>query len=99
MAMLSASPHRALRAAVVLACLSLVPVAQAARQGQSPADVIAKVKAQVAPDTRLTVFDVKAEAKATGLEVSGEVDQAAARDAVLGALREAGQAGVVDKIT
>jgi cell wall-associated NlpC family hydrolase len=87
-----------MRLALVLACLSMLPALQAARQAPAPADVIAKVKAQVAPDTRVTVFDVKAEAKGDALEVTGEVDQAASREAVLAALREAGQPNLVDKI-
>jgi gamma-D-glutamyl-L-lysine dipeptidyl-peptidase len=83
---------------VVAACLCLLPAIQAAHQAPAPADVIARVKAQVAPDTRLAVFDVKAEPKSGGLEVTGEVDQPAARDAVVAALRTAGQATVTDKI-
>lgn len=89
--------NRTICLAVVLACLSIVP-ARGARQAQAPADVIAKVKAQLAPDTRLTVFDIKAEAKGGTVEVTGEVDQAPARDAVLAALRDAGVGTVVDKI-
>jgi gamma-D-glutamyl-L-lysine dipeptidyl-peptidase len=84
---------------LVLACLSLLPAFLAARQGTAPADVIARVKAQVAPDTRLAVFEIKAEQKDGGLEVSGEVDQPAAREAVVAALRAAGQGTVLDKIT
>ncbi|HEY3381717.1 MAG TPA: NlpC/P60 family protein [Vicinamibacterales bacterium] len=64
----------------------------------APADVINRVKAQYAPDTRLTVFDVKAEAKGNALEVSGDVEQTAAKDAILKALLEAGYANVVEKI-
>ena len=82
---------------VVVACLCLLTAVQA-RQAPAPADVIAKVKAQLAPDTRLTVFDVKAEPKDGALEVTGEVDQPAARDAVLAALRAAASTKVNDKI-
>ncbi len=83
----------------VLVFLCFLPALHAARQAQSPADVIAKVKAQVAPDTRLAVFDVKAEPKDGGtLDVSGEVDQPAAREAVIAALRAGGQTGITDRI-
>ncbi len=83
---------------VVVLFLCVLPALDAARQAQAPADVIAKVKAQVAPDTRLAVFDVKAEPKDGTLEVSGEVDQPAAREAVIAALRAAGQAAITDRI-
>lgn len=83
---------------LVLICLCLLPSLHAARQAAAPADVIAKVKAQVAPDTRLAVFDVKAEPKDGALDVTGEVDQPAARDAVLAALRASGLATATDKI-
>jgi gamma-D-glutamyl-L-lysine dipeptidyl-peptidase len=89
---------RRLSPVLVLACLALLAAFPAARQATAPADIIAKVKAQVAPDTRLAVFDVKAEQKDGGLEVTGEVDQPSARDAVLAALRAAGQGTVSDKI-
>jgi cell wall-associated NlpC family hydrolase len=83
---------------VVLSCFCLFPALHAARQAPAPAEVIAKVKAQVAPDTRLAVFDVKAEAKDGVIEATGEVDQPAARDAVISALRAAGHASLTDKI-
>jgi cell wall-associated NlpC family hydrolase len=90
---------RRLSLLVVLSCLTLLPALHAARQATGPADVIAKVKAQVAPDTRLTVFDVKAEPKEGSLEVTGEVDQPASREAVLSALRAAGSPTLTDKIS
>lgn len=102
----SSSRRGLVRVVVFLACLSMLPALHASRQAQAPvdrqtqapSDLIAKVKAQVAPDTRLTVFDVKAEAKGNALEITGEVDQPASRDAVLSALRQAGQLNVLDKI-
>ena len=84
--------------AVVCLSISLLAGGQAAPAQSAPADVLKAVKAQVAPDTRLTVFDVKAEPKDGALEVTGEVDSAASRDAVLQALRAAGHAAVADKI-
>jgi gamma-D-glutamyl-L-lysine dipeptidyl-peptidase len=68
---------------------------------QSPrlADIVARVRDQVAPDTRVTVFDVKAEAKDNAIEVTGDVEQAPAKDALLKALREAGFSNVVDRIS
>ncbi len=87
---------------VLLACLFAVPALRADRQVQTqakaPADVIAGVKSQVAPDARLAVFDVKAEAQDAGLVVSGEVDSTAARDAVLKALSDAGHPRLVDRV-
>jgi gamma-D-glutamyl-L-lysine dipeptidyl-peptidase len=81
---------------LALAC-GLAPLG-AARQAPNPADLVAKVKAQFAPDTRVAVFDVKAEEKNGVLEVSGEVDQPAAKDAVMSAVRAAGFAAASDKI-
>lgn len=98
MPILTSSLRRPGRIAVVLACLSLLPALHAAQQAQSPADLVARVKSQVAPDTRLTVFDVKVEPREGTLEVTGEVDQPGAKEAVLGALREAGVTHVVDKL-
>jgi gamma-D-glutamyl-L-lysine dipeptidyl-peptidase len=68
--------------------------------GQAPpaADVINRVKTEFAPDTRVAVFDVKAEAKGSAVELSGEVDRPAAKEALLKALREAGHTNLVDKV-
>lgn len=70
-----------------------------ATQPPKPADIVTRVRDQVAPDTRVTVFDVKAEAKGNAIELTGDVEQAAAKDALLKALREAGFPNVVDKIS
>jgi cell wall-associated NlpC family hydrolase len=84
--------------AVVCLSVSLLAGTQAVTTKAAPSDLLKAVQEQVAPDTRLTVFDVKAELKEGALEVSGRVDRASSRDAVLKALREAGYAQVVDRI-
>ncbi|HEX7485603.1 MAG TPA: NlpC/P60 family protein [Vicinamibacterales bacterium] len=71
--------------------------------GQAPktptaADVVTKVRTQFAPDTRVAVFDVKAEVKNTSIELTGDVEEPAAKDALLKALREAGFPSVIDRI-
>jgi cell wall-associated NlpC family hydrolase len=63
------------------------------------ADIVTKVRDQFAPDTRVAVFDVKAEAKDNAIELTGDVEQTAAKDALLKAMREAGFPNVVDKIS
>ena len=85
---------------LALACLSasLLAGGQGAATQAPPADVLKAVEARVAPDTRLAVYDLKAEPKGGALEVTGQVDRASSRDAVLKALREAGYASVVDRI-
>jgi len=86
---------------VILALLFLAgagSVVGSGSQAPSPADVIKAVQAKVAPDTRLAVFDVKAEPKDGALEVSGDVESAAWHEAVLKALRDAGHANVADKV-
>lgn len=87
------------RPALILLLFAFVAAApQLAGRSQAPSDIIAAVKARFAPDTRLAVFDVKAEPKGTSIELTGEVDNAAARDALLAAFRDAGQAGVADRV-
>ena len=84
--------------ALPLVAALIISLQGAGNQAQAPADIIKSVKAQLAPDTRLTVFDIKAEPKDATLEISGEVDRADARDAVLKALRDAGHQQLTDKI-
>jgi cell wall-associated NlpC family hydrolase len=84
---------------LLLAAAVITPLV--ARQSQTPpapADIVAAVRARLAPDTRVTVFDVKAEMKGAAVELTGDVDQPAAKDAIASALREAGFTNVVDKI-
>ena len=61
-------------------------------------DALATVKARFAPDRRVAVFDLKIERAEDALVVSGEVESAAARDAVLEALRACGEPNVVDRV-
>jgi cell wall-associated NlpC family hydrolase len=68
-------------------------------QAPSPADVVTRVRNQFAPDPRVTVFDVKAEVKDQAVEVTGDLEQAEARAAVVKALKDAGYGTVVDRIT
>jgi cell wall-associated NlpC family hydrolase len=72
--------------------------------GQAPkattaADIVARVGNQFAPDTRIAVFDVKAKLKDGAVELTGNIEQPAAKDALLKALRQAGFPNVVDKIS
>jgi hypothetical protein len=75
----------------------------AALMGQAPqataaADIVARVRSQFAPDTRIAVFDVKAEAKNNVVELIGDVEQPAAKEALLKALRDAGITNVLDRV-
>ncbi len=92
--------HRAPAAliAIVGLSVSLLAGGQAVTTKAAPADLVKAVQERIAPDTRIAVFDVKAEPKEGAIEVSGRVDRASSRDAVLTALREAGYAQVVDRI-
>jgi hypothetical protein len=85
---------------VILALLFLAggSVASSRSQALSPADVITAVQAKLAPDTRVAVFDVKAELKDGVVEVTGNVERPDWRDAVLTALRNAGHSTLSDKI-
>lgn len=69
-----------------------------ARQSPTAADVVTRVRTQFAPDTRVAVFDVKAESKDNGIELTGDIEQPEAKNALLKALRDAGYPNVVDKI-
>jgi gamma-D-glutamyl-L-lysine dipeptidyl-peptidase len=92
------SAHRSTVLVGTLVILAFVPVLSG-RQGAKPVDeAIKKVQAQFAPDTRVAVFDVKAETKGDTVELTGDVDQTAAKEAVLMAVKNAGSQNVVDKI-
>ncbi len=91
------------RHAVLIAVLALVATSGRELAGRIPqpdpvAEAIKRVQDRIAPDTRVSVFDIKAATRGTALEVTGEVDGAAAREAVLQALRDVGRSPVVDKI-
>lgn len=84
---------------MLLAAAAVAPLA--ARQSPkplTPADVVTAVRARFAPDTRIAVFDVKAETKGAVVELTGDVDQPAEKEALVGALREAGFTDVLDKV-
>ena len=51
------------------------------------------------PDPRVGVFDVKAETKDQAIELTGDLEQPEAKAALLEALKDAGYANVVDRIT
>jgi cell wall-associated NlpC family hydrolase len=92
--------HKTLRLSVlvflVLACAAAVP--QLAGQSPAPAEIVAAVKARFAPDARVAVFDVTASAKGSSIELTGDVDRADEKDAIVAALHEAGFSSVVDKV-
>jgi gamma-D-glutamyl-L-lysine dipeptidyl-peptidase len=67
-------------------------------QAATAADIVARVRNQFAPDTRIAVFDVKAELKDNAVELVGDVEQPAAKEALLKAFRDAGMTNVVDRI-
>jgi cell wall-associated NlpC family hydrolase len=94
---------RACRAsAVVLGFLALssLPNAQQATPPSPYQDAVQAVRARVAPDRRLVVFDVTAEQTPAGIAVRGEVESATARDAAIEAVRaRANGAGVLDQLT
>ena len=94
--------HHLRGSATILAVLclsaSLLAGGQAATTQLAPADVVKAVQKIVAPDTRLTVFDVTVEPKDGTLEVTGKVGSAESRNALLKALAAAGHTKVVDKI-
>ncbi len=70
-----------------------------APQKPGPADqALAAVRAKFAPDRRLAVFDVTAEAKSGIAIARGEVESAQARDEALQAIRAAGFSQVTDQI-
>ena len=90
-----------LRRTPIVALLLTVALAGPRAAGQAPttaADIVTRVRAQFAPDTRVAVFDVKAETKENAVELTGDVEQAAAKDALIKALKDGGFPNVVDKI-
>jgi cell wall-associated NlpC family hydrolase len=83
-------------------CLSLallVGVSAADRQAvKTPDEILKPVKEKFAPDTRLAVCELSTEKQDAALVLKGEVDQPAARDAALKALRDAGFTDIIDKV-
>src|SRR5512139_238411 len=83
-------------------CLSLallVGASAADRQGvKTPDEVLKAVKEKFAPDARLAVCDFSTEKQDAAIVLKGEVDQPAAKDAALKALRDAGFSDIIDKV-
>ena len=67
-------------------------------QGAAPADLVRRVRDQFAPDPRVAVFTVQADVKENAIELVGDVEQAAAKEALLKAFKDAGLTNVVDKV-
>ena len=83
-------------------CLSLallVGASAADRQAvKAPDEVLKAVKEKFAPDARLAVCDLSTEKQDAAIVLKGEVDQPAAKDAALKALRDAGFSDIIDKV-
>jgi cell wall-associated NlpC family hydrolase len=92
-------PFRSALLILLLVGAAVAPrLAGQAQAPPTPADIVSAVKARFAPDARIAVFDVKAETKGTSVELTGDVDQPAAKEALVAAFRDAGFAGVADKV-
>jgi gamma-D-glutamyl-L-lysine dipeptidyl-peptidase len=94
---------RSIRRRAALVVFVLAAAAGAVLVGQSPqagtaADIVSRVKSQFAPDGRIAVFTVQAEVKENAIELVGDVEQPAAKEALLKAFKDAGLGSVVDKI-
>jgi hypothetical protein len=86
---------------VILIALAAVTWPGVAQTPPTPVAVedLRAVRARVAPDSRLVVFDVAAERRDGEVVVNGEVESAAAREAALEAVRSREGGTVVDRIT
>jgi hypothetical protein len=82
---------------VLAAALGVVLVGQSPQAGTA-ADIVGRVKSRFAPDARVAVFTVQAEVKEGAIELVGDVERPAAREALLKAFKDAGFANVVDKV-
>ncbi len=90
---------RALLVVVLAVGAAVAPrLAGQAQAPPAPADIVAAVKARFAPDARVAVFDVRVETRGPSIELTGDVDQPAAKEALVTAFRDAGLTGVVDKV-
>jgi gamma-D-glutamyl-L-lysine dipeptidyl-peptidase len=91
--------HRIPLFTLCLALALLVGVSAADRQAvKTPDEVLKPVKEKFAPDARLAVFELSTERQDAALVLKGEVDQPAARDAAVKALRDAGFTDIIDKV-
>ncbi len=68
------------------------------QEDQRIRNAIESVRKEMAPDRRVAVFDITWEVRGTSVLLSGEVDDAAARDRVLKELRQAGFSDIRDDI-
>jgi cell wall-associated NlpC family hydrolase len=97
------SPRRVSFLALVLFASLMAPAGTAASQAPaaqaSASNPLDPVRAKFAPDRRLAVFDVTVERRQDGVAVRGEVESAAAREAVLETLRAGGASIVSQEIT
>jgi cell wall-associated NlpC family hydrolase len=94
---------RSIRRRAALVVFVLAAASGAVLVGQLPqagtaADIVSRVKSQFAPDARIAVFTVQAEVKENSIELVGDVEQSAAKEALLKAFKDAGVANVVDRI-
>ena len=91
--------HRLPLFALCLSLALLAGVSAADRQAvKTPDEILKVVQEKVAPDTRLAVWDLSTEKQDAALVLKGDVDQPAARDAALKALRDAGFTDIIDKV-
>jgi cell wall-associated NlpC family hydrolase len=93
---------RRVAAGLVTLCLLFAAAPLPAQAPPAPSafdELLKPIRDRFAPDRRLAVFDVAVEQSPRGLVVRGEVERAEAKDAVLQALRAAGQTGLIDEVT
>jgi gamma-D-glutamyl-L-lysine dipeptidyl-peptidase len=90
--------RRIVLALVVLAAAAVSPLALLG-QTPSPADLVTRVRNQFVPDTRVGVFDVKAESKDQAVELTGDLERPEVKNALLKAFRDAGYTNVVDRLS
>jgi cell wall-associated NlpC family hydrolase len=90
--------HRAALVVFVLAATLGAALVGQSPQSVTAADIVGRVKSQFAPDARIAVFTVQADVKENRIELVGDVEQPAAKEALLKAFKEAGLANVVDRI-
>jgi cell wall-associated NlpC family hydrolase len=90
--------RRCLAPVFVLLAISIARAQTPAVSATSPEEAIQAVRARVAPDKRLVLFDVSVDRTGEALALVGEVESAAARDAALDAVRRLSEVPVTDRI-
>jgi cell wall-associated NlpC family hydrolase len=89
-----------LRVVLILTVLAAAPAASAfAQTPDRAADALKAVQERLAPDGRLTLFDVSIVRRGTTLVLQGEVESTQARDRAVAAVKAATAAPVEDHIT